>query len=195
MTLPDERYRAIAETYQLLVSVSKTTSIPTRDEWIKTAGCAQTLLRHYPAPFDLDMLARAAPSLISKEMDPLYELCAVYQVNSQLAIALGASASAYRSISPVDRYRAIKHAGQWLATFINRTYSSGIKQWPESVRLAAELREHFPIQHELALLEQAMPHLLAKTMHPLHRMCRVHAETVEKDAKLLARASLPGRVD
>lgn len=72
MTLPDERYRAIAQTQDFLVDLmqpSVTPRIP-RDIRRRAAG----LLKHYPGGWDLDRLAQASPDVLAKDLDPLVRM-------------------------------------------------------------------------------------------------------------------------
>jgi len=58
MTLPDERYRAVRAT-------------PRIPKVIRSQALG--LLRHYPADWDLELLAAAAPEILAQRLDPVTE--------------------------------------------------------------------------------------------------------------------------
>lgn len=62
MTMPHERYRAIAKTEEFLKEILVD---PTISHEIKDG--AKWCLRHYPSKFDLDTLAHASPHVLQKE--------------------------------------------------------------------------------------------------------------------------------
>jgi len=62
MTMPYERYRAIAKTEEFLKGILRSS---TATDEIKDG--ARWCLRHYPTKFDLDNLADAAPYILQKE--------------------------------------------------------------------------------------------------------------------------------
>ena len=62
MTMPDERYRAIARTEKFLTELVVDTTL---SENIREG--ARWCLRHYPTGWDLDALARAAPHVLQRE--------------------------------------------------------------------------------------------------------------------------------
>ena len=69
MTLPDERYRALkwAERFlQDLQDPQKTPRVPKRVRME-----ARAVLRHYPATYYVDQLARARPDIIARELEDL----------------------------------------------------------------------------------------------------------------------------
>jgi hypothetical protein len=75
MTLPDERYRAVARTRIFLESISNNRSglsQELRDE-------ARALLRHYPSDHDLDLAGESAPMVFQKRMEPLYRMVKQYE--------------------------------------------------------------------------------------------------------------------
>jgi hypothetical protein len=77
MTLPDERYRAIAHTADFLLSLCDPTRTPRVPRVIRQR--AGSLLRHYPTYFDLDRLAEKSPDVIIKQMEPLTRLIQQYE--------------------------------------------------------------------------------------------------------------------
>lgn len=66
MTLPDERYRAIAQTEKFLIELLTTPRVP-KEVKERAKGC----LRHFPSSYDLDRLAESNPDILDKE--PFYE--------------------------------------------------------------------------------------------------------------------------
>jgi len=72
MTLPDERYRSIRITEQLLRDLcdpKQTPRIPSQLR-LRAAQC----LRHYPGEYDLQQLESAAPHVVQQRMEPLYKM-------------------------------------------------------------------------------------------------------------------------
>mgnify|MGYP000437974757 CR=1 FL=1 len=67
MTLPDERYRALLYTEQLLRELCDplvTPRVP-KNIRLRAAGC----LRHYPSVHHLDQLAACVPSVLDTELE------------------------------------------------------------------------------------------------------------------------------
>ena len=82
MTLPDERYRAVQQAERLLkdlCSPSKTPRVP-RMLRERAAGA----LRHYPARWDLDRAAEAAPHIFTKQLDPLYKMIKQHEMGDSV---------------------------------------------------------------------------------------------------------------
>jgi hypothetical protein len=62
MTMPCERYNSIVYTEQFLLDLcdpKKTPRVP-----LEVRNRARSCLRHYPRPFDLDMLSTKCPEII-----------------------------------------------------------------------------------------------------------------------------------
>lgn len=177
MTLPDERYRSILVARALLCAVSIIPHSPTRAQWADTAKSAQQLLRHYPRIAELDSLASWMPRLLADKMDPLYELCVIHEQNSIELTNFGGFVNVYHRTSPTERYHAIRNTTGWLIDFTTDTYWSGSRAWKVSVEKANDLLEHFPTDHDLDAMALDAPHMIAKTLDPLHRMCLVHAQS------------------
>ena len=76
MTLPDERYRAIERTRQLLVNLCNPAHTPRVPRIVREE--ARSCLRHYPSAFDLDQLESAAPHVVQQRMEPLHRMVAAY---------------------------------------------------------------------------------------------------------------------
>jgi len=77
MTLPDERYRAIRQTGQLLRDLQDRTIYPGVPLPVRAE--AYRLLRHYPGDYDLERLAEKAPNVIIKEMEPVTRMIMAYE--------------------------------------------------------------------------------------------------------------------
>jgi hypothetical protein len=81
MTLPDERYRSIRITAQLLTDLcnSRTTPRVPREIRQRAAQC----LRHFPGDWDLQQLESAAPHVVQQRMEPLHRMVAAYTVTPE----------------------------------------------------------------------------------------------------------------
>ena len=77
MTLPDERYRAVKMTEQLLKDLCDRTVTPRVPKIIRqrASGC----LRHYPGTWDLQRAAEAAPDVFQERMEPVTRLFKQYE--------------------------------------------------------------------------------------------------------------------
>ena len=71
MTLPDERYRAVRETRRFLQSLCNAAATPGIPKVVRSQALG--LLRHYPADWDLELLAAAAPEILAQRLDPVTE--------------------------------------------------------------------------------------------------------------------------
>jgi hypothetical protein len=67
MTLPDERYRALAATERFLMELCDSTATPRVPKRIRERAAA--CLRHYPARSHLDQLAACVPSVIDRDLE------------------------------------------------------------------------------------------------------------------------------
>jgi len=76
MTLPDERYRAVRNTYQFLrdLATRKYARVP-KEVREQAIWC----LRHYPNEWDLQRASEAAPDVFQEKMEPVYRLVAQYE--------------------------------------------------------------------------------------------------------------------
>ena len=72
MTLPDERYRSIRITEQLLRDLCDPKQTPRIPSQLRQR--AAQCLRHYPGEYDLQQLESAAPHVIQQRMEPLYKM-------------------------------------------------------------------------------------------------------------------------
>jgi hypothetical protein len=79
MTLPDERYRAVAMTRRFLESIVDRRSGLSEDMINEARG----LLRHYPTDYDLDQAGEAAPMIFQKRMEPLYRMVKQYEQDKE----------------------------------------------------------------------------------------------------------------
>ena len=65
MTLPDERYRSVNYTREFLLKLLNPKETPRVPKDIRQ--WARRLLKHYPTPFEMDVTAKKAPDLFSKD--------------------------------------------------------------------------------------------------------------------------------
>ena len=72
MTLPDERYRSIRITEQLLRDLCDPKQTPRIPSQLRQR--AAQCLRHYPGEYDLQQLESAAPHVVQQRMEPLYKM-------------------------------------------------------------------------------------------------------------------------
>jgi len=79
MTLPDERYSAVARTRIFLESLVTRRSGLSKEVKEEARG----LLRHYPSDYDLDRAGEAAPDVFQKRMEPLYRMVKQYEQDKQ----------------------------------------------------------------------------------------------------------------
>jgi len=77
MTLPDERYRAVAAARELLLEIANPSGrwkrIP-KELRLHAIHC----LRHYPNNWEMDVVAEVIPDYFQKRMDPLVRMIKVY---------------------------------------------------------------------------------------------------------------------
>jgi hypothetical protein len=78
MTLPDERYRAVVQTFKFLNEVLSTPRVPKK---IKEG--ARWCLRHYPSEYDMECAAEAAPLIFQEKMEPLYRMVKQYEQDKE----------------------------------------------------------------------------------------------------------------
>lgn len=81
MTLPDERYRAVLQTEQLLKDLCDPRKTPRIPKILRQR--AQGCLRHYPGSWDMLRASEAAPDVFQQQMEPVSRLMAQYQLNKQ----------------------------------------------------------------------------------------------------------------
>ena len=77
MTLPDERYRAIASARELLIEIANPSGRWKRVPKELRLHCVHAL-RHYPTTYDMIAAARQAPDLFQERMEPLTRIIMVY---------------------------------------------------------------------------------------------------------------------
>jgi len=79
MTLPDERYRAVMWAKRFLIDVSRHRSGLSEE----MRNEANSILRHFPSEYDLDMAAEKAPFVFQKRMEPLYRMVKQYDMEKK----------------------------------------------------------------------------------------------------------------
>jgi hypothetical protein len=77
MTLPDERYRAVASARELLVEIANSNGRWKRVPKELRLYCIHAL-RHYPTKYDMQSAAMQAPDLFQEKMEPLTRMIMVY---------------------------------------------------------------------------------------------------------------------
>ena len=77
MTLPDERYRAVAAARELLIEISNSSGRWKRIPKELRLHCIHAL-RHYPTKYDMKTAARQAPDVFQEKMEPLTRMIMVY---------------------------------------------------------------------------------------------------------------------
>ena len=80
MTLPDERYRAVVKTQELLVEILNTPRVP---KAIKEG--ARYCLRHYPSAWDMKQAAENCPDVFAERMEDVSRLFKQYEQNKNEA--------------------------------------------------------------------------------------------------------------
>jgi hypothetical protein len=77
MTLPDERYRAVKMTEQLLKDLCDRSKTPRVPKIIRqrASGC----LRHYPNSWDMEQVADASPHVFAERMEVVTRLFKQYE--------------------------------------------------------------------------------------------------------------------
>lgn len=74
MTLPDERYRAVVKTQELLVEILNTPRVP---KAIKDG--ARYCLRHYPSAWDMKRAAENCPDVFAERMEDVHRMMEAYK--------------------------------------------------------------------------------------------------------------------
>ena len=77
MTLPDERYRAVASARELLVEIANSNGRWKRIPKELRLYCIHAL-RHYPTDWDMQRTALQAPDVFQERMEPLTRIIMVY---------------------------------------------------------------------------------------------------------------------
>jgi hypothetical protein len=81
MTLPDERYRAVERTRQLLLNLLNPEHTPRVPKIIRDE--ARYCLRHFPTTFDMQIAAEDAPNVFQEHMEPLYRMVKQYDITKR----------------------------------------------------------------------------------------------------------------
>ena len=77
MTLPDERYRAVASARELLIEIANSNGRWKRVPKELRVYCMHAL-RHYPSQYDMKAAARDAPDVFQEKIEPLTRMIMVY---------------------------------------------------------------------------------------------------------------------
>lgn len=78
MTLPDERYRAVNRTRQLLLNLINPSHTPRVSKLIREE--AKSCLRHFPTTYDMQIASDRAPDVFQEHMEPLYRMVKKYDM-------------------------------------------------------------------------------------------------------------------
>jgi hypothetical protein len=81
MTLPDERYRAVERTRQLLLNLINPEHTPRVPKIVREE--ARYCLRHFPSTFDMQIAAEDAPNVFQERMEPLYRMIKQYDMEKK----------------------------------------------------------------------------------------------------------------
>ena len=81
MTLPDERYRAVTRTRQLLLNLCNPQHTPRVPKIIREE--ALSCLRHFPTTFDMELASDKAPEVFQERMEPLYRMVKKYDMEKK----------------------------------------------------------------------------------------------------------------
>ena len=77
MTLPDERYRAVDRTRQLLLNLINPEHTPRVPKIIREE--ASYCLRHFPTTFDMATAAEACPEVFQERMEDVTRMFKIYE--------------------------------------------------------------------------------------------------------------------
>ncbi len=78
MTLPDERYRAVMWAERFLRDLAHDrVNYPRIPKKVRQE--AYSILRHYPAEYDMKRTAEKAPEVFQERMEPLYKMVKQYE--------------------------------------------------------------------------------------------------------------------
>jgi hypothetical protein len=82
MTLPDERYRAVASARELLTEIANPSGRWKRVPKELRLHCIHAL-RHYPTTYDMKSAVRQAPDVFQERMEPLTRMLEVYKIEQK----------------------------------------------------------------------------------------------------------------
>jgi hypothetical protein len=81
MTLPDERYRAIAWAERFLKQVANPRGYPRVPSHVREE--ARSILRHFPSNWDLDRLSANSPDILQQHIEPVTRLFMAWEDKAQ----------------------------------------------------------------------------------------------------------------
>ena len=81
MTLPDERYRSLVQTKKFLQELLNTQQTPRVPKIIRQR--ANSLLRHWPDNYHLELMTKEMPEHFAKNLDPLYKMVKIYDMEKK----------------------------------------------------------------------------------------------------------------
>lgn len=77
MTMPDERYRSLAQTREFLIELMSSQKTPRVPKIIRQR--ARGLLRHWPDTYHLHLICEALPDQFAERMEPVTRLFKQYE--------------------------------------------------------------------------------------------------------------------
>lgn len=82
MTLPDERYRAVMWAERFLRDLAQdTVNYPRVPKRVRQE--AHSILRHFPAEYDMKRASEKAPEVFQPQMEPLYRMIKQYEQDKE----------------------------------------------------------------------------------------------------------------
>ncbi len=82
MTLPDERYRAVMWAERFLRDLAHDTiNYPRVPKKVRRE--AHSILRHFPAEYDMKRAAEKSPEVFQERMEPVYRMIKQYEQDKQ----------------------------------------------------------------------------------------------------------------
>lgn len=81
MTLPDERYRAVVNTWMFLHELLNPEKTPRVPKSVRET--ARWLLRHYPSISDMKRASDAAPDVFAENIEDVRRMMMVYEQSKQ----------------------------------------------------------------------------------------------------------------
>ncbi len=82
MTLPDERYRAVMWAERFLRDIAHDTKkYPRIPKTVRRE--AYSILRHFPAEYDMRRVSQSAPEVFQERMEPLYRMVKQYDIDKK----------------------------------------------------------------------------------------------------------------
>lgn len=81
MTLPDERYRAVMQSRELMYDLCDPKKTPGVPKIVRER--ARGALRHYPSEWEMQQAAEATPDVFAQRMEPVTRMFKQYEQNKK----------------------------------------------------------------------------------------------------------------